>query len=216
MAGSKKKKKKKSNPSPSIPVHCSHDKIVSLASLQPNPRNPNKHPENQIEALSAIIVANGWRSPITVSNRSGMIVRGHGRYMAAVLLKEKTAPVDYQNYKTEGEEWRDLLADNKIAELSERDDKKVGEILAEIPEADRVLSGYPEHESAPLVSSLDAEEPPPKPEPAGEVPHSVYFKAMIKQAAIIRKAIDKVKNDNQNPNASDGRCLELICAGYLS
>ena len=211
----KKNRKKKSNPSRSIPIYCAYDKIVSLAKLQPNPRNPNKHPENQIEILSAIILANGWRQSITVSNRSGMIVRGHGRYLAAVLMKEKTAPVDYQDYENEGEEWRDLLADNKIAELSERDDKMVAKLLAEIPEAERVLSGYPEQESAPLVSSLEAEEPPaPEPEPAGEVSPGSAFRATPEQAVIIRKAINKVRNDQQNPNASDGRCLELICADF--
>ncbi len=146
-----------------------------------------------------------------------MIVRGHARYMAAVALKAKKVPVDYQDYDTEGEEWRDLLADNKIAELADRDDRKVAELLALIPEADRVLSGYPQHEVAPLVDSLDAEEPPqPPPEPSGEVPPGAYFKVTSDQAAVIRKAIDHIRNENQNPNASDGRCLELVCADFMS
>lgn len=212
------RKKKTSEPEKnSIPVYCAHDKLVSLASLQPNPRNPNIHPDNQIEALSAIIVANGWRSPITVSNRSGMIVRGHGRYLSAVLLKEKKVPVDYQDYVTEGEEWRDLLADNKIAELSERDDKKVAEILKEIPEEERILSGYPEHEVLPMLDAIEVKEtPPPEPEPAVEVSPGAAFRATQDQAVVIRKAIAKVLNDNSNPNISDGRALELICADFLS
>ena len=201
----------------SIPVHCSHDKIVSLITLQPNPRNPNQHPENQIELLAEIIKNTGWRHPITVSNRSGMIVSGHGRYKAAVLLKDKKVPVDYQDFKNEGEEWGVLLGDNKIAELSERDDNKVGELLSEIPEADRVYSAYAENESVPLIDAAEAELPPaPEPEPAGEVHPGSAFRTTAEQAVIIRKAIDKVKNDEQNPNASDGRCLELISAEFMS
>lgn len=67
-----------------IPVYCSHDKIVSITKVVPNPRNPNIHPERQIEILSKIIQEQGWRQPITISNRSGFIVKGHGRYLAAV------------------------------------------------------------------------------------------------------------------------------------
>ena len=146
-----------------------------------------------------------------------MIVRGHGRYLAAVLLKEKGAPVDYQDYANEGEEWRDLLADNKIAELSERDDRMVAAILLKIPEEERVLSGYPEHEILPMLDALEAEEPPPpESEPAGEVSPGSAFRATQDQAVVIRKAIAKVRNDNSNPNISDGRALELICADFMS
>ena len=53
------------------PVFCAHDKIVPIKELRENPLNPNKHPDDQIRALAAIIKATGWRQPITVSTRSG-------------------------------------------------------------------------------------------------------------------------------------------------
>ena len=62
-----------------IEVKCAHDEMVSLKKLVPNSRNPNKHPKKQIAMLAKIIEMQGWRAPITVSNRSGLIVRGHGR-----------------------------------------------------------------------------------------------------------------------------------------
>jgi len=83
-----------------------------------NPRNPNKHPQEQIKLLATIIRSQGWRAPITVSRQSGYVVRGHGRLAAAILLGTEVVPVDYQNYATEAEEWADLIADNRIAELS--------------------------------------------------------------------------------------------------
>lgn len=49
---------------------CAHDKIVPIKELRENPLNPNKHPDDQIRALAAIIKATGWRQPITVSTRS--------------------------------------------------------------------------------------------------------------------------------------------------
>lgn len=43
------------------PVFCAHDKIVPIKELRENPLNPNKHPDDQIRALAAIIKATGWR-----------------------------------------------------------------------------------------------------------------------------------------------------------
>jgi ParB-like chromosome segregation protein Spo0J len=84
-----------------IPVYCAFDKIVPISELKPNPLNPNKHPQEQIQALGRIIREGGWRKPITVSTRSGMITAGHGRLMAAQLEELKEAPVDYQDYASE-------------------------------------------------------------------------------------------------------------------
>jgi ParB-like chromosome segregation protein Spo0J len=78
-----------------IPVYCAFDKLVPTDTLQPNPRNPNQHPDSQITLLAKVITAQGWRSPITVSKRSGLIVRGHGRYAAALRLGTPEVPVDY-------------------------------------------------------------------------------------------------------------------------
>jgi hypothetical protein len=104
-----------------IPIHCVHSTVVPINSLVENPRNTNRHPIDQIELLARIIEKNGWRSPIIVSNRSGFIVKGHGRYEAAKLLALTEVPVEYQDYASEAEEYADMLADNRIAELAEMD-----------------------------------------------------------------------------------------------
>ncbi|MCK9362106.1 MAG: ParB N-terminal domain-containing protein [Syntrophales bacterium] len=122
-------------------VHCAHDKMVAIGELKPNPRNPNIHPEKQIILLARIIEAQGWRSPITVSNLTGLIVRGHGRYEAARWLECAEVPVDFQDYASEAEEWQDLLADNRIAELSQVDDDLLCSILQDI-DLDVELAGY--------------------------------------------------------------------------
>ena len=80
-----------------IPVYCTHDKIVPVEELRPNPQNPNHHPDDQVELLAKIIEKQGWRQPVKVSTRSGLIVSGHGRYEAALLLG-CPVPVDFQEY----------------------------------------------------------------------------------------------------------------------
>jgi hypothetical protein len=119
-----------------VPVFCAHDKLVDPAGLVPNPRNPNQHPASQIEILSRVIATQGWRSPIVVSKRSGFVVKGHGRLAAALKLGVKLVPVDSQEYETEGAEWADLIADNRIAELSDTNHDELKKLMLELREND--------------------------------------------------------------------------------
>lgn len=139
-----------------VPVFCAHDKVVDIETLVPNPKNPNKHPDAQIQLLGRIIRQTGWRQPITISKRSGFIVKGHGRLLAARLEGMKEAPVDYQNYTNEAEEYADLVADNRIAELAETDNKLLADIFADIDtgEIPMELTGYTEDEVESLVTAL--------------------------------------------------------------
>ena len=156
-----------------VPVFCAHDAIVDVAKLVPNPKNPNQHPDSQIQLLGRIIRQAGWRQPITVSKRSDFIVKGHGRLAAALLEGMKEAPVDYQNYTNDAEEYADLVADNRIAELAETDNRLLADIFAEIDtgEIPMELTGYTEDEVESLVTALsealhnDLHEPDDIPEP---------------------------------------------------
>lgn len=137
-------------------MFCAHDAIVPLKDLRPNPKNPNQHPPEQIKLLASIIRATGWRAPITVSKRSGLVTKGHGRLMAAQLDDLTDAPVDYQDYASEAEELADLTADNRIAELATTDNKMLAEVFADIDtgEIPFMLSGYTEEEYGNLVTAL--------------------------------------------------------------
>lgn len=127
-----------------IPVYCAFDKIVPVGEVQPNPKNPNQHPEEQIELLAKIIQAQGWRAPVTVSTLSGLVVRGHGRLMAAIHAGMSHVPVDYQHYDSEEAETADLIADNRIAELAEIDNKMLAELFGGFAaeDIDISLTGY--------------------------------------------------------------------------
>lgn len=156
-----------------IPVYCSHDAIVAVSDLIPNPENPNRHPAEQVKKLGGVIRGNGWRQPITVSTRSGMIVKGHGRLLAAQLEELKEAPVDYQNYDSEAAELADLWADNYIAELAETDQQLAANLLAGIQTAGAPLelAGSSQEEYDAIVDALTAgsdDEEDEDPEDEGE------------------------------------------------
>jgi hypothetical protein len=139
----------------SIPVHCAHTRLVDPNSLKPNPVNPNRHSAHQIQLLASIIQEQGWRNPVTVSKRSGLIVRGHGRLEAALLIGCETIPVDEQDYGSEAEELADLLADNRLSELAELDEDDLRKVLKSIADADPnfdiELTGFMEDEIRKLM-----------------------------------------------------------------
>ena len=129
-----------------VPVFCAFDEVIEINNLKENPRNPNTHPSVQIDLLAQIIRKTGWRAPITVSNLSGFIVKGHGRLQAAKAAGFKHCPVEYQNFQDEEEEMTALLADNKLAELAEIDVEKLTEIFKDYEFEDLSITGYSQKE----------------------------------------------------------------------
>ncbi len=142
-----------------IPVMCAFDKLVDILEVIPNPRNPNKHTEKQVELLARVIKCQGWRTPITVSKRSGFVVRGHGRLMAAQKFGAQYVPVDFQDYENEAQEWADLMADNRIAQLAETDEEMLKDLLQEIKagafDIDMELTGFTDEEINAMLKSED-------------------------------------------------------------
>jgi len=150
-------------------IYCAHTDVVATDSLIENPRNPNRHPEDQIIALAKIIRHQGWRNPIVVSRRSGFVVKGHGRLLAARMLGLEEVPVDYQDYENEAAEWADMVADNKIAELSNMDEEELNAIIRELDgQIDLELTGFQTSEINNILSQI---------EEMNEVPDSVPLDA---------------------------------------
>lgn len=144
-----------------IQVHCAHDKLVDIAELVAHPRNPNHHPDKQVALLAKIIRHQGWRAPIVVSKRSGFIITGHGRLEAAKLLGVQVVPVNFQEFKTEADEWAHLIADNRIAELAEINSSELSGLLKELESAgeDLELSGFDrvtEEDGGKYTAKIDA------------------------------------------------------------
>lgn len=143
-----------------IPIYCAHDAMVATSVLEGNPRNPNRHPDDQIRLLAKIIVTQGWRAPITVSKRSGQIVRGHGRLLAAQAAGLTFCPVDYQDYESDEAEYADLVADNRLAELAELDRPTLKDLLQDLDTGalDMELTGFTEDALAELMSEFHLED----------------------------------------------------------
>ena len=196
----KKETKPKAITEDGFKVFCAFDSLMATDDLKPNPNNPNKHPKEQIKQLAKIIKFNGWRAPITVSKRSGFIVRGHGRLAAAKELGTTSVPVDFQEYDDDASEHADLIADNQIAELSAMDDLMLDNLLSSdiFKDFDLDLAGI----RANLLgeSVLQVETQQTKPYDYLHALITVNVKDAEKLLEIIKYAKDKGADVTQNAN----------------
>lgn len=143
-------------------IKCAYNKKVPIGDLVEHPKNPNLHNDEQIALLAKVIKHHGFRNPIIVSETSGYIISGHGRLQAAKLLGMEEVPVDYQKFANQTEEYAQLIADNRLAELSEFDNKSLKDLLEELDtgENDLDLTGFSQSELELLMSQFYQPEEP--------------------------------------------------------
>lgn len=102
-------------------------KWMKVADLIPYPANAKTHPEEQIAKLSGLLLSHGWDVPIVV-DKHHVIIKGHGRRLAALKLNEQGSLADVAGTKdgmlpvivrddlTDAQVKAARLADNRIAE----------------------------------------------------------------------------------------------------
>jgi ParB-like chromosome segregation protein Spo0J len=162
-----RKRKQDGTDTPIVKVLCAFDAMKPTEELNPHPRNPNRHPDAQIALLAKVISGDGWRHPITVSERSGFVIAGHGRLLAAQKLGLAECPVDYQPFESEADELAALVADNRLAELAEMFLPDVRDILSELDTGamDMDMTGFDDTELERLMTSTPVAEDEPTIEP---------------------------------------------------
>jgi hypothetical protein len=134
--------------------------MVDVTELRPHPKNPNRHSDEQVALLSKNIRSLGWRHPVIVSERSGYIVAGHARVLAAGVLGVVSVPVDTQPFASEAEELSYLVADNRLAELAERDNAVIKDLLETLDDGstDMDLTGYSQTAIENLMTQFHVED----------------------------------------------------------
>jgi hypothetical protein len=99
------------------------DKIQqkSVDALIPYDRNPNIHPDSQIDQLVNSVKEWGWTVPILI-DENDMVLAGHGRLFAAKKLDMDTVPCIVAEGWSEEQKKAYIIADNKLSESSQWDD----------------------------------------------------------------------------------------------
>jgi len=115
--------------------------LVPLKDIKLNPKNRNKHPADQIDRLVKIIKETGFRRPGTISNRTGFLVCGEGRYLAAKKIGLKEMPIMHQDYADAAQELADAVADNSIDKWANLDTSGIMQDVKEFEDFDLDLLG---------------------------------------------------------------------------
>ena len=154
-------------------------KYIDPKELKRHPKNPNLHPDDQIEKLAQIIESQGFRVPIITSRASGFIVSGNGRHEAAMLLEMPTVPVIEQDFKNEKQEIEFMIQDNAISEWSKLD---VEAVKLEIENLDIEVSDLGIKEDTMLYHFQD--EPPEEREGEDDIPDKENVESVVKPGDI--------------------------------
>jgi ParB-like chromosome segregation protein Spo0J len=119
-------------------------------------KNPRRHSDAQIAQIAGSIAHFGFNSPILIDAK-GSIIAGHGPYLGALKLGLEMAPVIILDHLSEIETRAYLLADNKLAELSEWDEDTLASELAELKNADIDLGdlGFSDEELRLLLADAE-------------------------------------------------------------
>lgn len=125
--------------------------IRAVRQLKPNPRNACKPPAKQIQQLQASVTTFGFTVAILV-DEAAMMLTGHGRWEAARALGLSVVPTVAVKQLTEQLKRAFVIAENRLAQLSEWDDLILKEELqALVP---RLPSTSKSPVSAPLTSTV--------------------------------------------------------------
>lgn len=137
-----------------------------------DPRNPRQHSERQVKQIARSIQSFGFNVPVLV-DRSGKLVAGHGRVLAARLLGMSEVPVIRLDTISDAQARGFAIADNRLNENSSWDDRLLGEIFGELAALDLEFSledtGFSVGEIDLRIEGLAGNEVP-GPDPADQLP----------------------------------------------
>ena len=125
--------------------------VLPLDAVKPHPRNPRR---GDLDAIKASVDVNGFYGAVVANKRTGYILAGNHRWMAAKALELPEIPVVWVDVG-DAEEKRILAADNRTAELGGYDDAVLASLLQGLQDDGGLLgTGYEDDDLAKLISDL--------------------------------------------------------------
>ena len=120
----------------------------------PYEKNAKIHDPSQVMKIAAAIKEFGWDQPIVVDG-NGVIIKGHGRRLAAIELGMKFVPVIVRDDLTPDQVKAARISDNRVAQ-SDYDYELIQEELSELAAIDFNMDslGFDERELSFLTAEL--------------------------------------------------------------
>src|SRR5262245_51278781 len=128
---------------------------VKIDSLRPDPANPRRIGDRELEALTRSLHEWGFVQPVIALRRGGTIVAGHQRVLAARKLGMKTIPAIFVDLPLEQARLLNLALNKISGNWDEELLARMVTELTEIEAVDLALSGFDDDELEALLKSLD-------------------------------------------------------------
>ena len=192
---------------------------VKTEDLEYDSANPRRHPEKNLRAIPSSLERFGQVTPLVVRKGTNLVIAGNGtlRMMRDLQIKS-AAVVDFDGSDNDARLLKVVL--NRSGELAEWDYKVLAQELLPVHEEgllDLGDFGWDKHELDPLLGAEwgPGDEGTLGGEKDGDV-ETINLKIYVDHKKVIDRAIEKVRAVCDNPDLSESRALELICADFLA
>ena len=120
---------------PDLPAHDTQIVVVyrPIDHLKPDPSNPRRHERKQIQKIAESIQAFGFNVPILIDAEL-RVIAGNGRLLACRHLGRSEVPTISLEHLSEAQARAFMIADNRLTEIANWDDRLLGEPLRELSE----------------------------------------------------------------------------------
>jgi len=194
---------------------------VPLGELVPDAANVRTHDEKNLSAITGSLKQFGQVEPLVVQKGTNRVIGGNGRLQAMQALGWTEADVvELELNATQATALG--IALNRTGELAAWDFEGLGKLLGALKtdgfdltelgwapgEVDNLLSAT---WAPPATESLDGESAPGA---GSESAADVHL--TVDQREVFDRAVSRVRALSGDLAIAEGRCLELICADYLS
>jgi ParB-like chromosome segregation protein Spo0J len=131
---------------------------VPIDDLRPDPANPRKISNTELDALTRSLREFGFVQPVLARHHDKIVIGGHQRLVAARRLGWKTVPVIFLDLTDEQARLLNLAL-NRIS--GEWDEQLLSRLLADLkalPAVDLSLAGFSDEELKKLLKRLEADD----------------------------------------------------------
>lgn len=129
---------------------------VLVNDLRPDPANPRRISDQELESLTRSIREFGLVDPIIARKEDKIVIGGHQRLLAARRLGYKTVPVVFVDLSVEQARLLNIALNKISGSFDQELLARLLSDLSQVPDVDLTLSGFEEEELKNLLKSLDA------------------------------------------------------------
>jgi DNA modification methylase len=131
---------------------------IPIGKLRPDPANPRRISEQELETLTRSIQEFGLIDPIIARREDKMVIGGHQRLLAARKLGYKTVPVVFMDLTADQAHLLNIALNKISGSFDQELLARLLKELQEVPNIDISPSGFEDDELKKLLKSLDARE----------------------------------------------------------